>query len=139
MMEDKVKIRVSYGNYSVEFEGRKEDALAFIQEFIKIVRETGATPAPAVERPKEEIAKPRTCKQLILSLLREGWMDDGKKLGEVHEELVRRGYRFDRTAVAHALLDLVREGILAREGRPRNYVYYPKKPTSVLISELSSA
>jgi hypothetical protein len=40
----------------------------------------------------------------------------------------RRGYHFDRTAVAHALTDLVREGLLTRMGEARGYRYVQKRP-----------
>jgi hypothetical protein len=46
----------------------------------------------------------------------------------VDEEIARRGYHYDRTAVAHALTDLVKENILTREGVMRNYTYIQKKP-----------
>jgi len=51
-------------------------------------------------------------------------------LGEVHEELSRRGYNYDRTAVSHSLTDMVRESILTRVGTMRNYRYIQKRPPS---------
>ena len=35
---------------------------------------------------------------------------------------------YDRTAVSHALVDLVREGTLFRDGTMRNYRYVQKRP-----------
>jgi hypothetical protein len=46
----------------------------------------------------------------------------------VHSEMARKGYHYDRTAVAHALIDLVRENVLTREGPPRRYQYAQKRP-----------
>jgi len=45
----------------------------------------------------------------------------------VVQELARRGYNYNSTAVSHSLLDLVRERVLSREGTPRRYVYYRSK------------
>lgn len=71
-----------------------------------------------------------TCRELLLTFWREGWFGASKKLSEVHNEMDRRGYHFDRTAVSHALVDLVREDTLSREGAPRNYRYVQKRPPS---------
>jgi len=69
-----------------------------------------------------------TCRGLLERMWREGWFASEKTLGEVHEELARRGYHYDRTAVSHALVDLVREGTLFRDGTMRNYRYVQKRP-----------
>jgi len=59
---------------------------------------------------------------------KEGWFATPKALSEVHEEMSRRGYHYDRTAVSHTLADLVREGSLFREGSMRTYRYVQKFP-----------
>jgi hypothetical protein len=59
---------------------------------------------------------------------KEGWFASPRLLSEVHDELSRRGYHYDRTAVAHTLVDLVREGTLFRDGSMRNYRYVQKYP-----------
>ena len=69
-----------------------------------------------------------TCRGLLERMWKEGWFASEKTLGEVHEELARRGYHYDRTAVSHALVDLVREGTLFRDGTMRNYRYVQKRP-----------
>lgn len=69
-----------------------------------------------------------TCRGLLERLWREGWFASERTLGEAHEEMARRGYHYDRTAVSHALVDLVREGTLFREGTMRNYRYVQKRP-----------
>lgn len=79
----------------------------------------------------ERTAQPpraETCKGIIQKLWEEGWFSAAKGLGEVHSELARRGFHYDRTAVAHALIDLVKDGILTREGKPRRYQYAQKRP-----------
>jgi hypothetical protein len=69
-----------------------------------------------------------TCRGLLERMWREGWFATERTLGEVHDELARRGYHYDRTAVSHALVDLVREGTLFRDGTMRNYRYVQKRP-----------
>jgi hypothetical protein len=69
-----------------------------------------------------------TCRGLLENLWVEGHFDSERSLGEVHEELSRRGYNYDRTAVSHSLTDMVRENILTRIGTMRNYRYIQKRP-----------
>jgi hypothetical protein len=69
-----------------------------------------------------------TCRGLLEKLWYEDYFKFEKSLGEVHEELSRRGYNYDRTAVSHSLTDMVREGILTRIGTMRNYRYIQKHP-----------
>ena len=69
-----------------------------------------------------------TCRGLLENLWFEGFFVSERSLGEVHEELSRRGYNYDRTAVSHSLTDMVRENILTRIGAMRNYRYIQKRP-----------
>ena len=69
-----------------------------------------------------------TCREMLLIMWEEEWFSTSKSLADVHEEMSRRGYHYDRTAVAHTLVDLVREGTLFREGSMRNYRYVQKRP-----------
>jgi hypothetical protein len=69
-----------------------------------------------------------TCRSLLEKLLLEGYFETERLLGSIHEELSRRGYNYDRTAVSHSLTDMVREGILTRVGSMRNYRYIQKRP-----------
>lgn len=70
----------------------------------------------------------KTCRGLLENLWFEGFFVSERSLGEVHEELSRRGYNYDRTAVSHSLTDMVRENILTRIGTMRNYRYIHKRP-----------
>jgi hypothetical protein len=69
-----------------------------------------------------------TCRGLLDNLWQEGYFASEKSLGEVHEELGRKGYNYDRTAVSHSLADMVRENILTRTGTMRNFRYIQKRP-----------
>ncbi|MDQ3808042.1 MAG: hypothetical protein M3298_07740 [Thermoproteota archaeon] len=76
-----------------------------------------------------------TCRGLLENLWFEGYFVNEKSLGEVHEELSRRGYNYDRTAVSHSLTDMVRENILTRIGTMRNYRYIQKRPPNGIITQ----
>ena len=69
-----------------------------------------------------------TCRELLRRLWEEGWFSTERTLAQVHEELARRGYHYDRTAVSHTLTDLVRDNVLTRMGTARNYRYVQKRP-----------
>jgi hypothetical protein len=88
-------------------------------------------PAFEVHPSKMEVEKAKggmTCRGLLDSLWQEGYFSTERALAEVHEELGRKGYNYDRTAVSHALADMVRENILTRIGTMRNFRYIQKRP-----------
>jgi hypothetical protein len=74
-------------------------------------------------RPKTTQRGGTTCRGLLQSLWAEGYFANDRSLGVIHEELSRRGFNYDRTAVSHSLTDMVRENILLRKGTMRNYQY----------------
>jgi hypothetical protein len=76
-----------------------------------------------------------TCRGLLENLWFEGHFISERSLGEVHEELSRRGYNYDRTAVSHSLTDMVRENILTRIGTMRNYRYIQKRPPNGITAQ----
>jgi hypothetical protein len=96
---------------------------------------------PAAElRPEDEQQKVTTkggitCRGLLESLWLEEHFVSERSLGEVHEELSRRGYNYDRTAVSHSLTDMVRENILTRIGTMRNYRYIQKRPPNSITEQ----
>ncbi|HXW37298.1 MAG TPA: hypothetical protein VEJ36_05295 [Nitrososphaerales archaeon] len=74
--------------------------------------------------------KGETCRSLLVQMWKEGYFSEPRLLVGVHEELSRRGYHYDRSAVSHTLHDLVVEGTLYRDGDQRNYRYMQKRPLS---------
>lgn len=68
-----------------------------------------------------------TCRTLLDLLLNENYFNQERQLGQIHEEISRRGYNYDRTAVSHSLTDLVRERMLVRVGTIRNYRYIQRE------------
>jgi hypothetical protein len=83
---------------------------------------------PAADGDSKTVKGGMTCRGLLDSLWQEGYFSIERALGEVHEELGRRGYNYDRTAVSHSLADMVRETILTRTGTMRNFRYIQKRP-----------
>lgn len=117
-----IRLKMKVGNLEFEIECREDQ----LEEAVKKILST------VTEYAKEPILPPRaeTCKGLIQNLWSEGWFASPRGLGEVHGEMARKGFHYDRTAVAHALIDLVKDGLLTREGRPRRYRYAQKRPPS---------
>lgn len=77
---------------------------------------------------KELTKNGNTCRSLMEKMFYEKFFENERLLIEVHQELARMGYNYDKTAVSHSLSDMVREGILTRVGTLRNYRYIQKKP-----------
>jgi hypothetical protein len=121
-----IKVKMKIGDIEFEIESQEDQLqtavdriLATVTERMKDVRLTERqTPPPRAE----------TCKGVIQKLWEENWFSEPHGLSEVHTEMARRGFHYDRTAVAHALIDLVKDGILTREGKPRRYQYAQKRP-----------
>ena len=117
------------GDIEFEIESQEDQIQTAIEQILSTVTSKlkDIQVLPIVER---QAAPPRaeTCKGVIQRLWQEDWFSTPKGLDEVHSELARRGFHYDRTAVAHALVDLVKDNILTRIGRPRRYQYAQKRP-----------
>jgi hypothetical protein len=113
------------GEIEFEIECQEEQLQATVDKILSTVTEKlkGTTLITERTTPRAE-----TCKGLIQKLWEERWFATSRGLGEVHSEMARRGFHYDRTAVAHALIDLVKDGILTRQGKPRRYQYAQKRP-----------
>ena len=122
-----VRVKMKIGDVEFEIECQEDQLQATVDKMLSTVTEKLKETQIITER---NVPQPRaeTCKGVIQKLWNEGWFSAAKGLGEVHSELARRGFHYDRTAVAHALIDLVKDGILTREGKPRRYQYAQKRP-----------
>jgi hypothetical protein len=148
---EEVKIKLKHGEWEVEItclESRVkqvvENVLSSLDtakmvgpavqgQFDELRREIDALKSrPAAESrtddQKVSVKGGMTCRGLLDTLWQEGYFSSERALGEVHEELGRRGYNYDRTAVSHSLADMVRETILTRTGTMRNFRYIQKRP-----------
>jgi len=121
-----IHVKMKVGNVEFEIEGTVDQCNEAVGKFLATVTEKLKETSLISER--EAAPRAETCKVIIQRLWEEGWFSTARGLGEVHGEMARRGFHYDRTAVAHALIDLVKEGVLTREGRPRRYQYTQKRP-----------
>ncbi|MCS7112690.1 MAG: hypothetical protein RMJ00_02205 [Nitrososphaerota archaeon] len=127
--DDRIHIRLKFGDLEVDVECRQEQLKDIIDTFLSSLREKGLpTISPTVSTSYTRGGEPKTCRDIILSLWRNGWFSTSRSLSEVDEEMSRMGYHYNRSAIAHSLADLVREGILSREGRKGSYRYLQKRP-----------
>ncbi len=122
-----VTVRLKRGAWEIEITSPEDR----VQQAVESVLAGMASKEPAIieqSLPDQEERRFETCRGLMTTMWREGWFSAPRSLSEVHEEMSRRGYHYDRTAVAHTLVDLVREGTLFRDGTMRNYRYVQKRP-----------
>jgi hypothetical protein len=115
------------GEIEFEIECQEDQLQAAVDRILSTVTERLKTSQFLAERTAPP-PRAETCKGVIQKLWEEGWFSEAKGLSEVHTELARKGFHYDRTAVAHALIDLVKDNILTREGKPRRYQYAQKRP-----------
>lgn len=122
-----IRIKMKIGEVEFEIQCQEEQLQATVDKILSTVTKklegTQLITEKAAPKPRAQ-----TCKGVIRKLWKEGWFTTSRNLGDVHSEMARRGFHYDRTAVAHALLDLVKEGVLTREGKPRRYRYTQKRP-----------
>lgn len=151
--QDEVKIRLKHGEWEVEItclESKVKQVVENVLSSLDSAKIVDPAVNSQIEELRQEIAslksrpvdaraiinpqieKPTTkgvtCRGLLETLWYEGYFGSERSLGDVHEELSRRGYNYDRTAVSHSLTDMVRESILTRIGTMRNYRYIQKMP-----------
>jgi len=125
--EPPIRVKMKIGDVEFEIECQEQQLQAAVDKILSTVtqklKETSLITERTAPPPRAE-----TCKGIIQKLWQEGWFSSARGLSNVHIELARRGFHYDRTAVAHALIDLVKDGILTREGKPRRYQYAQKRP-----------
>ena len=126
--ETRVHIKMRVGNIEFEIECREDQIQRVVDKVLSTITEYAKKPIPMIREATYQAERAETCRGILERLWREGFFTEPRSLSQVHEEMTRIGYHYDRTAVAHVLLDLVRDGTLTREGRPRRYVYVQKRP-----------
>lgn len=122
-----VTVRLKRGAWEIEITAQEDR----VQQAVESVLAGMASKEPMLVEAQEAEPDQRrfeTCRGVILTMWKEGWFASPRALSEVHEEMSRRGFHYDRTAVSHTLVDLVREGSLFRDGSMRNYRYVQKYP-----------
>jgi hypothetical protein len=122
-----IRLKMKVGNLEFEIECQQNQLEESVKRILGTVTQYSQEP---LLNPERTMPAPRaeTAKGLIQDLWQEGWFSTPRGLGDVHSEMARKGFHYDRTAVAHALVDLMKEGVLNREGKPRRYLYAQKRP-----------
>ena len=123
-----ITVKLKKGGWEVEVTCTEAQLEAAIKSVLSSLELPALQANPGLQR-TEEGTNNKTCRGLISDLWADGWFSENRSLSDVHEEIARRGYHYDRTAVSHALTDLVRENVLTRQGNPRNYSYIQKRPS----------
>ncbi len=122
-----IRLKMKVGEIEFEMECQEDQLQQTVDRILSAVTEK-LKEMPLMVARSASPPRAETCKGVIQKLWEDGWFAAAKGLSEVHSELARRGFHYDRTAVAHALIDLVKDGILTREGKPRRYRYAQKRP-----------
>jgi len=124
-----IKVKMKIGDIEFEIESQEDQIQPTVDKILQTV--TDRLKTTSLAQVAERTAPPpraETCRGVIQKLWEENWFGEPKGLDEVHCELARRGFHYDRTAVAHALVDLVKDNVLTRIGKPRRYRYAQKRP-----------
>ena len=124
-----IRVKMKIGDIEFEIEAQEDQLQTAVDQILSTVTDKlKNTSLSTVAERQAPPPRAQTCKGVIQKLWEENWFSTPRGLSEVHSEMARQGFHYDRTAVAHALIDLVKEGILAREGKPRRYQYAQKRP-----------
>jgi hypothetical protein len=125
-----IRLKLTIGDVEAEIECEESQLQSAVEKVVTALQKQSETLSKISNASLSQRSVPRkqTCKTIILELWKEGWFSISRNLREVHDEMGRRGYHYDRSAVAHTLVDLVREGILTRQGGARQYRYVQKRP-----------
>jgi len=123
-----IRVKMKIGDIEFEIESQEDQLTTTIDRILSSVNQKLKDYNFSIAERAQTPARAETCKGVIHKLWKENWFSKPKGLSEVHGEMARRGFHYDRTAVAHALIDLVKDGVLTREGRPRRYQYAQKRP-----------
>ncbi len=115
------------GDIEFEIEAQQDQIQGAVDKILTAATERLRNLPQPTER-QAPLPRAETCRGIIQKLWEENWFTEPRGLDDVHTELARKGFHYDRTAVAHALVDLVKDNILTRIGKPRRYQYAQKRP-----------
>jgi len=125
-----IKVKMKIGDIEFEIESQEDQIQTAVDRILATVTARLKDLQLSQGSTERQAPPPRaeTCRGVIQKLWEEAWFSQPRGLEDVHSELARRGFNYDRTAVAHALVDLVKDNVLTRIGKPRRYQYAQKRP-----------
>ncbi len=130
-----VKVHLKLGNWEVEINCPQDQVRQVVEDVVvglgkNLELQTTERIGIGGESQPKKLGRDEhvICRDLIEDLWREEWFSEERNLSEVHVELSRRGYHYNKTSISHSLADLVRENVLTRMGSMRNYRYIQKRP-----------
>ena len=132
----KITVKLRKAGWEVEITCSESELKPAIESVLSSLEVSPAGIPGESELGRTSKAENKTCKGLIVELWEDSWFEHGRALSEVDGEISRRGYHYDRTAVSHALKELVMEGMLTRDGNMRNYLYIQKRPPGRAFSSI---
>lgn len=121
-----IRLKIKTGKKEFVIECRQDQLKEVLDKVLPTIAEQIGQPVILAEQGLP-IVETETCASVLQKLWVEGWFAFARRLEEVHNEIARRGYHYDRGRVAHVLVDLVKDNLLTREGQPRYYRYVQKK------------
>jgi hypothetical protein len=124
----KITVKLKKAGWEIEISCAENQLQKAIESVLSSLPEGRTPQAGLVSDETQRAGTKKTVRALLLDLWQENWFEDSRSLSNVHEEIARRGYHYDRSAVSHSLTDLVKESILSRQGNTRTYSYIQKKP-----------
>ncbi|MCS7135635.1 MAG: hypothetical protein RMJ14_02635 [Nitrososphaerota archaeon] len=133
MSQERIKVKITIGKANVEIEAPPELLEKSVRDVMAALGVSETLEPESEPQKRTRSVETSTCRSLVESMLNEGWFSTPRPLSEVVAELARRGHHYDPTAVAHVLLDMVREGSLVRLGRPRRYLYLAHSTTAAKL------
>ncbi len=123
-----IKLKMKIGDIEFEIEAQPDQIQTAVNQILCTVSEHSKNINLTQQSERQTLPRAETCRGVIQKLWEENWFSEPRGLDDVHSELARKGFHYDRTAVAHALVDLVKDNILTRIGKPRRYQYAQKRP-----------
>jgi len=127
--ENRITVKLKKAGWEVEITCTEEQLKRSIESVLSSLDTKGNISLPGQPSSAEALdSSKKTSRGIIIELWQDGWFSEPRSLSEVDEEIKRKGYNWDKTAISHALTDLVRETTLTRQGNPRSYSYVQKRP-----------
>ena len=130
-----ITVKLKKAGWEIEITSEQDQLQKALESVLSSLTTASPSAPVSILEDRSDTGSKKTVRGLLLELWEESWFSEARALSEVHEEIARRGYHYDRSAVSHSLTDLVKESVLSRQGNQRNYTYIQKKPPTGSMSK----